>query len=139
MLDPLGDVIKYEEGFSEIAYPDMDRHAFGYGFNYITREEADWILDGRVDAIWEDMMATFGARFMVYETARQAALISMRYQLGQAGFLGFKKMISAVKREDWEEAADECLDSRAAFQTPERFHRNSHALRTGESPWEVLS
>lgn len=139
MTDPYSDVIKFEEGFSEIGYQDLTSCAWGYGFNYITREEADWILDKRLDEIEHDLMRIFGARWVIFEYPRQAALMSMRYQLGPHGFRQFKRLIAAVREERWEDAARECLDSRAAHQTPERFGRNAEALRTGESQWECLT
>lgn len=65
---------------------------------------------------------------------RQAALVSMAYQLGIAGLLGFSKTMKAVKSGDWQTAHDEALDSLWARQTPARAKRIAKMLLTGEWP-----
>lgn len=47
-------------------------------------------------------------------------LVEMEFQLGAAGLRGFKKMWAALKRNDYEKAKAEGLDSKWAKQTPER-------------------
>ena len=49
---------------------------------------------------------------MEFDAARHAALVDMMVNLGLPRFLGFKRMIAAVKRRDWHKAADEMLDSK---------------------------
>ena len=43
---------------------------------------------------------------------RQKALLNMMFNLGYNKFTGFKKMIAAIKLNDWEEAAEQAKDSR---------------------------
>ena len=62
---------------------------------------------------------------------RQAVLISMAYQLGFAGLLGFKRMLAAIQTKYWNDAAHEGLDSRWAKQTPNRANRQMKTLLTG--------
>jgi hypothetical protein len=47
-------------------------------------------------------------------------------------------MIEAVRDERWNDASEECLDSKAARNplTEKRFARNARALRTDEWQWE---
>lgn len=63
---------------------------------------------------------------------RKAAVVSMIYQMGEAGFLGFRNCIAGIKVGDWQRAHDEALDSRWAKQTPERAKRTALMLLTGE-------
>ena len=65
---------------------------------------------------------------------RQAVLISMAYQLGFAGLLGFKLMLSDIENQYWNSALAEGLDSRWAKQTPVRALRQMKTLLTGT--WE---
>ena len=62
---------------------------------------------------------------------RQAVLISMAYQLGFAGLLGFKRMLAAIQTHCWNDAAAEGLDSRWSKQTPNRANRQMKTLLTG--------
>ena len=62
---------------------------------------------------------------------RQAVLISMAYQLGFSGLLGFKRMLAAIQTHGWNDAAAEGLDSRWAKQTPARALRQMKTLLTG--------
>ena len=55
---------------------------------------------------------------------RKTILLSMGYQLGVAGLLGFKRMIEAIEIEDWEWAAYEAKDSLWYKQTAHRAARH---------------
>lgn len=139
---PFIEVLKQEEGFRPTAYQDtLGRWTIGHGIHHITEQESECVVAMRLEEAEEDLMKVIGdVRWVMLEDARQAALISMHYQLGPSGFRRFKKMIAAVMSEEWAEAARECLDSKAAReQTPERFKRNAMALLTGESQWGCLT
>lgn len=62
---------------------------------------------------------------------RRAIVLSMCYQMGVAGFLGFKKAIQAMIDEQWEKAGMEMLDSRWARQTPSRAQRHAEQMIIG--------
>ena len=66
------------------------------------------------------------------DEVRDAALISMAYQLGVSGLFKFKRMIAAIKTQDWKEAEKQALDSRWAKQTPERAIETARMLRLNE-------
>ena len=67
-------------------------------------------------------------------TPRWCALVDLAFNVGHEGFAGFKKMIAAVKREDWDTAADEMLDSKWATQVPARARLDAQLLRTNRWP-----
>mgnify|MGYP005806697897 CR=1 FL=1 len=65
--------------------------------------------------------------------ARQTVLISMAYQLGVNGLVGFKNMLTAIKDEHWKAAEAHALDSLwARMQTPSRALRHARVLATGK-------
>ena len=59
----------------------------------------------------------------------QEVVINMCYQLGVNGVSKFRKAISAMQEGDWEEAANEMLDSLWARQTPNRAKELSDIVR----------
>lgn len=71
-------------------------------------------------------------RFDAMTEPRQRTLCKMVFQLGTSGVAGFRKMVSAVLRDDWVTASREALDSKWARQdTPSRARRAAEVLRTG--------
>jgi len=63
---------------------------------------------------------------------RQAALISMCFQMGINRLLGFPKALAAMRDERWPQAAGEMLDSRWKQQTPKRAARLARQIDLGE-------
>lgn len=63
--------------------------------------------------------------------ARQAVLISIAFQCGMAGFLGFEKMLHAIAQDDYHTAAMELRNSRLAHQNVARTARLAVMLETG--------
>ena len=60
---------------------------------------------------------------------RQLVLISLAFNLGRARLSLFKRFISAVEVGDYDSAADELLDSRAAKQAPYRYNQLAWMMR----------
>jgi lysozyme len=139
-------VIKQEEGFVPYAYACPAGYVtVGYGFNIdeenggrMPREVADYWLARLTEEIEDDLISIFGPPcWAIMTPPRRATLMSMRYQLGGAGFRRFKKMIRCITSQDWDGAARECMDSKSA-RNPKlrgRFMRNADALRTGKDQW----
>lgn len=67
------------------------------------------------------------------DSVRQVALANLRFQLGPTRFRGFKKMLEAVEKGDFETAGAELLDSLYAKQVPKRAARVAFQLRTGKT------
>ena len=60
------------------------------------------------------------------------ARANMGYQLGIAELMGFKRMLAAMERGDYEAAAREMLDSKWARQdSPGRARRLAERMRRG--------
>ncbi|MEN6545682.1 MAG: glycoside hydrolase family protein [Armatimonadia bacterium] len=66
------------------------------------------------------------------QAGEQAAIISMLFNLGLAGFLGFRNMVQALREGRWEIAADDSLDSERARQLPNRAAEEAKLILTGE-------
>ena len=71
---------------------------------------------------------------------RRGVIVEMMFQLGRAGVEKFVKMKAALKRLDFEAAAEEMQDSKWKIQTPARCDYLSEVMRTGkaggDTTWE---
>jgi len=127
--------IKEDEGKRLKSYNDSEGHlTIGYGRNL----SAVGIHDDEAELMFENdfsqaLAVAFKnvANFVDLSYNRKGVLIGMAFNLGEKGFKGFKKMIAAVEKEDFETAADEILDSKAARQLPERYGRYAEEMRKG--------
>lgn len=85
------------------------------------REEINRLVDVLRDYAW----------FKSCNEARKAVLISMAYQMGTAGLLGFKNTLAMIERGEYDKAAENMLKSKWAQQTPARAKRHAEVMRTG--------
>lgn len=118
--------IKLHEGYRLEPYYCTENHLTGgFGHKILDGEEVPTTKEG-----WEELFdkdfnkALDGARSIVSEDATNptafSIIVEMVYQMGTAGVSKFKKMIAAVKEEQWKTASVEMLDSKWATQTPRR-------------------
>jgi lysozyme len=73
-------------------------------------------------------------RFPVYEKLNQVrkdVLIEMVFNLGYSRLSGFKKMFAALERKDYDEAANQMLDSKWAIDVGERARTLAYFMRIG--------
>lgn len=100
-------------------YPD--------GINYV---DALKLLDADIKkaklSIAKEMPWTMGMGAI-----RFGILVEMVFQLGINGILRFKKMIVALRQQDYDGAADEMLDSDWYEQTPNRCKELAQIMRDG--------
>ena len=103
-------------------------HFMGPGKFVISKRIADAILD-------EDLhRATFEYTTLGWELdpVRRDVVIEMIFWHGLRGFLGFRKAIAAIEREDWETAAEEMMDSNSGRECPARMSELAEMMRAGE-------
>ncbi len=96
----------------------------------ITHDEALFLLRNDIAEVTAQL-----ERFDWFRTlgpVRRKVLIDMCFNLGIQGLLGFQKMIEALKRADYERAADEMVNSRWYEQVGERGRRLERMMQTGE-------
>lgn len=128
-------LLREEEGLSLKASEDNIGYVVGYGRNVMTRgisqDEAEYLLGNDIHAARVDCSTI--PFFASLSIPRQGVLLSMHYQLGFHGLLGFRKMLAFLVDGEWANAADALLDSTYATQVPDRAHRLSVQLR--ENRW----
>lgn len=127
--------IKFGEGYSDVPYTDDNGNlTIGYGTNIqkISKSEATMLLDSRVKNSVAEVDATLGMSSIMEMTEEQRnALYELCYWIGLPKFLGFKKMIKAVKASNYIKASEEMLDSRLARTYKTRANRLAYKLRGG--------
>ena len=140
--------IQFEEGFSETPYYCSEGYpTFGFGFRLgpkgtplsyyqirITRTLATIWLSGLISQAVEQMgkYELIKTAMGVCNDARKAVLISMAYQLGPSKLAQFKKTLTAIASQRWQEAHDEMLESKWAKQTDERAERHAKQMLSGD-------
>jgi len=113
-----------------------DKWTCGWGRNLtdkgISEYEAIVMLDADISDALSDLRRVF--TFEEFETLsfnRKMALTDMCFNLGLNKFLGFKKMIQAIKDEDFDKAAIELMDSLYFEQVKNRAIKNRDLIQGG--------
>lgn len=124
--------LKREEGFSGKPYTDiLGIPTIGYGFTYLTEDEAETVLKMKVEKIQSKLAMYLAQNEISIDEFRFGVLTDMIYNLGMDGALKFRKMWKALKHMDYDEAADQMLDSRWHKQVPERCELLARRMRDG--------
>ena len=101
--------------------------AIGEGGKGITESESTFLLLNDIAECTTDLQRLFGDQWNWISDNRKIALVDHRFNLGPSRFRSFRRMIAAIKREDWPDAGKELLDSRWATQVQksrvETIHR----------------
>ena len=132
--------IKEHEGYRNTVYSDSLGFAtIGYGHLVLENdpyvEGVDYsrdLLDQEFDKDFAN--AVVGAERILgnhdMNFKAKCVIIEMVFQLGMTGVSKFVNCLKAIKKEDWDTAADEMLDSKWAKQTPERANELSSIIRS---------
>ena len=96
----------------------------------ITEEEALYLLKNDIKRVLDFLKERLPYWNGLTET-RKMALVDMCFNLGPGGFLSFKRMLAALERGDYEQAAREMLDSRWARQVGRRAEELAEMMREG--------
>ena len=133
------EIIKKHEGFRDQVYVDtLGYRTIGYGHKVL---DTDPFKDGEVypqemlEKVFDEDFAKAkeGAdRLLDHLDPPEDAvnvIISMVFQLGEAGVSKFKNMFVALENEDYSEAAAQMLDSRWHIQTPARCQELANIMR----------
>ena len=126
--------IKKHEGFRATVYKCTEGYdTIGYGFAIkdleLTEEIAEDILIRKLSKLRLRLCKTFDW-FLDTPEAVQEVVMNMCYQMGLSAFSKFKKTIYYLETEQYEEAADEMLDSLWHKQTPARSQELSDTIRS---------
>lgn len=116
-------LIKHEGKKSKLYYDTAGIGTVGVGRNLedvgLSDDEIMYLLNNDIKRVLNDCwhhLPWFGD----LTQERQYVVIDMVFNLGIHGFLKFKKMIAAIVKEDWQEAAREMINSQWAVQVGQR-------------------
>jgi len=132
-VNDLLESIKKHEGFVEHVYEDslgIKTIAYGFKLDLLTIDED--IAEEMLIRKLEKLKRNANSRFKWLEDMPQevqSVVLNMCYQLGVTGVSKFRRAISALQEGDWDEAANEMLDSLWARQTTNRAKELSNIVR----------
>lgn len=96
----------------------------------ITKNAAFYLLRNDIERVVNDCKKKIPF-WKQLDDERKYALLDMSFQLGIGGVLKFKKMLASMGVGNWKDAAEHCLDSKYAQQTPTRAKRIARTIETG--------
>ena len=99
------------------------------GEQELSDPQIDELLDADIDSAVASCKAVF-PKFADLSDVRQRVIADMVFNLGRAKFEGFEKMITAVKEEKFDTAADEMKRSKWYKQVKTRGTRLEAMMRT---------
>ena len=116
--------LSIEEGTKPFPYLDIyNKITIGKGRNLtdigLSDEEIEILFQNDVIRVINELNSIF-SNARTFSEGRQIALLDMLFQLGKTRFLGFKKMISTIRVNNWKDAQIEALDSKWAREFPAR-------------------
>lgn len=127
-------LIQKHEGFRDRVYLDTEGiptvgwgHAFIAG-SKVSREICEMLFESDYAVACRDY-TTLG---LTLNPVRRSVIINMLFNLGLPRFLGFRKMIDALRKGDYSQAAAEMCDSKWAKQVGSRADNLAEMMRTGK-------
>lgn len=105
----------------------------GVGYNLAARPLPDDVINRLANLVIQEAYDQLQNEqyFHRLNNPRQAVLVSMVVNLGWHGFRSFSKMRDALRRDDYESAAEEMMASRWAGQVGRRAEELSEQMETG--------
>lgn len=122
-------------------YPYVDsvgKSTIGYGHNLEAKGIPESIATQLLMADLADAIQDVQHVCSVYEQLsrpRQLVMVSLAFNLGRAGLVKFVRFLGAIHSNQWDEAADELLNSKAAQQAPGRYQQLAKMIRENVSEW----
>lgn len=134
-IEALKTELKRDEGVELKPYTDtVGKLTIGVGRNLddvgITISEADFLLGDDIERVTAELNRTVPWWSELPEGPSRA-LANMCFNMGWPRLSGFKKMLAALERGDYETAAKEALDSQWAGQVGNRAQRIAAQIREG--------
>ena len=137
-LQNLVDEIKRFEGFKDSVYKDSKGNlTCGWGHHlYLNSEITKQVAEEFLAMDIAEAISQFYKLKRLYNlrmnVVRCRVVVHMLFNMGLTSFVGFKKMLKALRRCDYDVAAAEMLDSRWHKQVGERAEYLADLMRRGE-------
>ena len=131
------DQLKRHEGVRNTVYKDsLGIETIGVGRNLrdvgLSPDEIDYLLENDLKRCERELRENF-YWFEFLEDARQEALLNLCFNVGISRLKGFKKMLVACEKRDWEMSAEQAKDSKWFNQVGNRGVELVEQLRSGFS------
>ena len=138
MRDKLIKMLKVHEGVETYAYKcSENKTTIGVGRNVdkagglgLSDDEVDYLLQNDIDRVILELDSEYDW-FSDLDDVRQDAMVDISFNLGQTRLRAFKKALSAMSEGDWDEAADQFMDSRWSDQVGIRAKNLTNMIRSG--------
>ena len=138
MRNNLIEMLKLHEGVETYAYKcSENKTTIGVGRNVdkagglgLSDDEVDYLLQNDIDRVILELDSEYDW-FSDLDDVRQDAMIDISFNLGQTRLRAFKKALSAMSEGDWDEAADQFMDSRWSEQVGIRAKNLTNMIRSG--------
>ena len=138
MRDKLIEMLKVHEGVETYAYKcSENKITIGVGRNVdkagglgLSDDEVDYLLQNDIDRVISELESEYDW-FSDLDDIRQDAMIDISFNLGQTRLRSFKKALSAMSEGDWDNAADQFMDSRWSDQVGIRAKNLTNMIRSG--------
>ena len=131
--DEIKEMIQRHEGYRPYVYYDsLGFPTAGYGHAFLPKSPISH--DVAVLLFEEDFCRAkrdYDKLKLDLDPVRRGVVLDMLFNLGLPRFRGFRDMISALMRDDYETAADEMLDSLWSDQVKGRSQKLANMMRTG--------
>ena len=132
------DMIKRHEGFRPHVYLDtvgIPTGGYGHAFqkgSHLSQEVCNLLFEDDYQQARADMERLINQYAFELNLVREAVLVDMLFNLGLTRLKGFKKMLTALQKGDWEAAANEMVNSTWYTQTKTRAVELVEMMRTGK-------
>ena len=138
MRDKLIKMLKVHEGVETYAYKcSENKTTIGVGRNVdkngglgLSDDEVDYLLQNDINRVVSELDSEY-YWFSDLDDVRQDAMTDISFNLGQTRLRAFKKALSAMSEGDWDEAADQFMDSRWSEQVGIRAKNLTEMIRSG--------
>ena len=138
MREKLIEMLKVHEGVETHAYKcSASKITVGVGRNVdpeggigLSDDEVDYLLQNDIDRVVSELDSEYDW-FAGLDDVRQDAMIDISFNLGQTRLRAFKNALAGMASGDWNEAADQFMDSSWSGQVGNRAKELTQMIRTG--------
>lgn len=136
-INKTANLLKKHEGLKLTPYRcTAGKLTIGYGRNLedngITKEEAEQLLFNDISELHEILTIELGYElYGKLNDDRRSVLINMAFNLGLSGLMKFRRMLEAIRINDFNLAAKEMLNSRWSEQVGNRSIELAQMMKSG--------